>query len=73
VTDKMPYGQVTDAIVGRDANTRFVNRNLKLEKSTTLGELAAKEHGSSQYWRRLQQSTRIAVTSSWLRRKKTRK
>lgn len=53
VTDKMPYGQVIDAIVGRDANTRFVNGNLKLEKPATLGELAAKEYGSSQYWRLL--------------------
>jgi hypothetical protein len=51
VTDKMSYGQVTDTIVGRDPNVRFVVRNLKLDKSTTLGELAAREYGSSQYWR----------------------
>lgn len=53
VTDKMSYGQVIDTIVGRDQNVRFVVHNLKLEKAVTLGELAVREYGSSQYWRLL--------------------
>jgi hypothetical protein len=50
VTDAMNYGQMTDTIVGRGANVRFVPKNVVPESETTLADQAQSQYGKAEFW-----------------------
>jgi hypothetical protein len=60
VTDAMDYKRVIDTIVGTAPNTHFVNRNVRVKESITLGALAAQELNDTKFGICWRPSTRIA-------------